>query len=135
MARRSLFSSYFSRESVRRAEPLIQTHTSKFFGVLQAAASNAEGQIVNLSKGFQCLTSDVIMDFTFNKPLGALDAPDFNFRMIRALSEAAIYAQWAAYFPGTFENLVQFIDKLPLWFVEKYIEPLAVTKWCVRVSS
>lgn len=90
---------------------------------------------MNLSKGFQCLTSDVIMDFTFNKPLGALDAPDFNFRMIRALSEAAVYAQWAAYFPGTFEKLLQIIDKLPLWFVEKYIEPLAVTKWCVRVSS
>lgn len=85
--------------------------------------------------GFRCLTSDVIMNFTFHKPLGALDAPDFEFPLTRALKEALVYGQWAFYFPRLFRLLFQGIDKLPSWFLDKYLEPLALTKWCVKVSS
>ncbi|KAF6227140.1 hypothetical protein HO133_008582 [Letharia lupina] len=134
LARRNLFSTYFSQRSVRRAEPLIQNLSSKFLDFLEAAASDDEGKIVNLSKGFRCLTSDVIMNFTFHKPLGALESPEFGFPMTRALSEAVKYGQWVAYFPSSFRMLFRWIDKLPLWFLDKYMEPLALTKWCMRVA-
>ena len=74
------------------------------------------------------------MDFTFNKPLGALDSPDFDFPLTRALSEALVYGHWIAYFPASFKILFKLLDKLPLWFVDKYIEPLALTMSCMRVS-
>ena len=135
LARRNLFSTYFSQRSVRRAEPLILNLSSKFLDLLQAAASDDEGKIVNLSKGFRCLTSDVIMNFTFHKPLGALESLEFGFPMTRALSEAVKYGQWVAYFPSSFRMLFRWIDKLPLWFLDKYMEPLALTKWCMRVRS
>ena len=135
MARRNLFSSYFSRESLRRAEPHIQKFTSKFLGILQAAISEDEGKTVNLSMGFRCLTSDVIMNFSFNKPLGALDSGDFEFPLTRALKEAVAIGQWSMYFPSSFRILFQWIDNLPLWFLDKYMEPLALTKWCMKVNN
>ena len=135
LAHKSLYSSYLSRESTRRAEPLIHTLISKFLGRLQETASEDKEEIVNLSKGFRCLTLDVILNFVFNEPLGALDSPDFDFPMTRALYEALSYGQWVAYFPGTFRVLFRWIDKLPSWFLDKYMEPLALTKSCVSVSD
>ena len=135
MAHKSLFSSYLSRESTRRAESLIHTFVSKFLGRLQENASEGEEKTVNLSKGFRCLTLDVIFNFMFNEPLGALDSPEFGFPMSRALYAALSYGQWIVYFPGTFRVLFGWIDKLPLWFLDSYMEPLALTKWCVRVSG
>ena len=135
MAHKSLFRSYLSRDSIRRTEPLIHTFVSKFLGILQGSASEGKEETVNLSKGFRCLTMDVILDFTFTEALGALDSPDFEFPMARALDEAVSYGQWVAYFPETFQALFRWIDKLPLWFLYKYMEPLALMKWCVSVSD
>lgn len=135
MARRSLISPYLSRESIRRAEPLVQSLCSKFLSILQAATSKEEGDTVNLSRGFRALTSDNIMTFTFNKPLGALDSPGFDFSVTEALTDGAIVGQWAAYFPHFFRILLQAIDMLPLRLIEKYMPPLAYTKLLLRVSS
>ena len=135
LAHKSLFSSYLSKESTRRAEPIIHTFVSKFLSKVQENASGVEEEIVNLSKGFRCLTSDVIFNFTFNEQLGALDSPKFEFPMSRAMYAALTYGQWIVYFPGTFQVLFRWIDKLPLWFLDKYMEPLALTKWCISVSG
>ena len=135
MARRSLILSYFSRESIRRAEPLVQSLCSKFLSVLQAATSKEEGDVVNLSNGFRALTSDTIMTFTFNKPLGALDSPGFDFSVTKALTEGAIVGQWSVYFPNSFKMLLQAIDILPSWLIERYMPPLACTKSLLRVGK
>ena len=49
--------------------------------------------MVNLGIGFRALTSDMIMDFTFNKPLGGLESPDFDVNIIKAFKEEAICRQ------------------------------------------
>ena len=135
MARRNLINPYFSRQSTRRAEPLIQNLCSQFLSKLQAAAWKETGNVVNLSKGFQGLASDTVMTFTFNKPLGALESPDFDFGVTRALKEGAVVGQWTVYFPSSFKMLLRAIDMLPLWLVDKYMPPLALTKFLLRVSS
>ena len=135
MARRNLFSSSFSRESLRRSESHIQNLISKFLRILQAAVSEDEGKIVNLSLGFCCLTSDVIMNFSFSKPLGALDSRNFEFPMTLALNEAVEYGLWPLYFPSSFRIMFQWIDNLPSWFLDKHMKPLALTKWCMRVNN
>lgn len=134
MARRSFTSPHFSRESIRRAEPVVQTLCSNFLDILQAAASKEKGNIVNLSKGFRGLASDMIMTFSFNKQLGALDSPDFDSGVTQALHDGTIVGQWSIYFPSTFKILLQAIDRLPLWLIDKYMAPLALTKFLLRVS-
>ena len=135
MARKILISPYMSRESIRRAEPLVQTLCSKFLQILQAAVSEEKGCIVNLSMGFRALAADTIMTFTFNRPLGALDSPGFDFNVTKALHDGAVVGQWSAYFPSSFKILLQAIDMLPLWFIDKFMSPLALTKLLLRVSS
>ena len=134
MAHRSLYSSHMSRESVRRAEPLVKTLCTKLFRVLQATAED-QTNTVNLSMGFRALASDVIMSFTSNKPLGALDSPGFNFAVTRALTDETISGQWAAYFPGVFGILFKAVDRLPFWLVEKSMGPLALSKFLLKVRS
>ena len=135
MARRSLIISYFSRESIRRTEPLVQSLCSKFLSVLQATTSKEEGVVVNLSNGFRALTSDTIMTFTFNKPLGALDSPGFDFSVTKALTDGAIVGQWSVYFSKSFKILLQAIDMLPSWLIERYMPPLACTKLLLKVGN
>ena len=108
--------------------------SSKFLDTLQTATSEDKSRGVNISMGFRCLTTDMIMDFIFNKPLEALDSPDFDFPLARALSEALVHGLWVSYFPALFRILFQWVDKLPLWFIDKYIQPVALTMWCMRVS-
>ncbi len=74
------------------------------------------------------------MDFTFSKPLGALDSPGFAFNVTKALNDGAVCGQWSAYFPDSFRILLQAGDRLPLWFLDKYMKPLALTKLLLRVS-
>ncbi len=90
--------------------------------------------VVNLGMGFRALTSDMIMDFTFNKPLGALESPDFDFNVIKALKEEAICRQWTAYFPTLSRILFQAMDNLPMWLIERFMEPLARGKLLLKVS-
>ena len=73
IARKRFFSSYLCRDILQRAGPHVQTLSLKFLGVLNAAALDDKDKVVNLSKGFRCLTSDVIMDFMLHKALRALD--------------------------------------------------------------
>ena len=135
MARRSLISPYFSQESIRRAEPMVQNLCSKFLSILQVATSKEKGEVVNLSRGFRALTLDTIMTFTFNKPLGALDSPGFDFSVTKALTDGAVVGQWSVYFPSSFKLLLQAIDMLPFWLIEKYMPPFAYTKLLLRVGS
>ena len=93
MARRSLIITSFSRDSIRRAEPLVQDLCSRFLSILQAATSKEKRVVVNLSNGFRALTSDTIMAITFNKPLGALDSPGFDFSVTEALADGADVGQ------------------------------------------
>lgn len=135
MARKVLISPYLSLESIRRAEPLVQTLCSRFLRILQVAASDEEGGIANLSMGFRALASDTIMSFTFSKPLGGLDSPGFQFNVTKALNDGVVVGQWSAYFPRSFRVLFQVIDMLPSRFIDNYMAPLALTKLLLRVSS
>ena len=131
MARINMISPYFSREAIRRAEPLISKCTVKFISVLSDAATS--GKAVNLSFGFRCITADTIMNHSFQKPLGALDAPGFDFPLIMALDASLKDIQWVHYFPTPFMLLFRITDLLPETLFEMLFKPLYLTKWCLNV--
>ncbi len=135
MFHRNLYSAYFTREATRRAEPHVQNSVSKFLKLLQSAVSENEWKIVNLTLGFRCLSSDVITNFMFEEPLGWLESPEFDYPMTRAVKEASHYLQPATYFPALFRAVFRWTGRLPSWFLYKYVESLALTKWWVKVRS
>ena len=133
MARKNMMNPYFSQEAIRRAEPLIQTFTIKFLTILERAA--LEARPVNMSLGFKCLAADTNMNFSFQKPLGALDAPEFDFPLVRATDASIKDVQWVLYFPKFFRSLFDAIDLLPQRLVDRYFEPLAQMKWITNVRT
>ena len=133
MARKSMYSPVFSKEAVRRAETSIHSTLSKFLNILQEAAQ--ETKVVDLSMGFRCLTADTSMNFIYQDPLGVLDSPNFQAPFIRAMEEFGRNSQYIFYFPKVFRTIARAMEMMPTKFVEKYMEPLALTQWCVSVSS
>lgn len=133
MARKNMMNPYFSQEAIRHAEPLIQRFTTKFLTILERAA--VEARPVNMSMGFKCLAADTNMNFSFQKPLGALDAPDFDFPLVKATDASIKDFQWVLYFPKLFRSLFDAIDLLPQKLVDKYFEPLAQMKLITNVGA
>ena len=131
MARKHMMNPYFSPEAIRRGEPLIQKFTTKFLTILEKSALNAEP--VNMSMGFKCLAADTNMNFNFQKPLGALDAPNFDFPLVRATDASIKDVQWVMYFPKMFRSLFDAVDLLPRKLIDRFFEPLAQMKSLVTV--
>ncbi|KAM0802103.1 cytochrome P450 [Usnea florida] len=99
IAHKSMFTPFFSPEAIRRAEPLVQDFVNIFLDKIHKAALSSS--VVNLSHGFRCLTADIIMNYSFQKPLGALEAPDFEFPLlVNAIDSFAQTVQWRLYFPN-----------------------------------
>ena len=133
MARKNMMNPYFSQEAIRHAESLIQSFTTKFLTILERAALGAEP--VNMSMGFKCLAADTNMNFSFQKPLGALDTPDFDFPLVRATDASIKDVQWILYFPRMFRSLFDAIELLPRKVLDRYLVPLAHMKSLVTVCA
>lgn len=79
---RDLYMPFFSRTNVQKMEPIIREHLSMFLDKL-CEASDA-GRDVDLTLGFRCLAADTLMRYSYDKPFGALDYPDFKYPMMLA---------------------------------------------------
>ena len=131
--RRSMYLPFFSQDGIHRAEPLIQEFVNKFIKKLQIMAE--EDHVVNLSKGFQCLTMDIIMNYSFHRPLGALDALGFDFPLIVALNSVFSTVHWQRCFRPAFNVLFGFVGALPSWLAAKFAKPLVPIQSCIDVSE
>ncbi|KAK6331811.1 hypothetical protein TWF718_002353 [Orbilia javanica] len=69
--RRSALQPYFSKQSVRKLEGLINSKVSKFLDRLNGM------ETINISRGFRCLACDVITTYSYEKCFEALE--DVNF--------------------------------------------------------
>lgn len=79
-ARKDMLQMYFSKAAIARLEPLIMAHIAKLLNILRQAAQ--EQKSIDLNMGYRCLTSDIVMDYSYQTPLGALDSPNFHFPLI-----------------------------------------------------
>jgi cytochrome P450 len=73
--RKDMFQPYFSKVAIQRLESMIKAKVTQFLTVLASAA--AGDKAMDISLGFSCLTAEVVTEYCNQKPLGALDAPDF----------------------------------------------------------
>ncbi|KAL9001945.1 MAG: hypothetical protein Q9188_005103 [Gyalolechia gomerana] len=121
--RRSAYSNFFSKQSIRKYSPIVQSCVDKLCRRLQEHRST--GRKVNLMHAYTALTSDVVTEYSFPASYGLLDQPDFapdHYELwISILSGSHLLKQFPWIFP-----LISF----PLWFVERYLPHLAVTyRW------
>ena len=132
-AHKSMFTPFFSPEAIRRAEPLIQDFVNIFMDKIHKAA--LLGSVVNLSQGFRCLTADIIMNYSFQSPLGALEAPSFEFPLlVNAIDSFTQTVQWRLYFPNAIAVFFHVAQLLPANMKAGLVKPLRLTQDCISVS-
>ena len=88
--RRAAFSTFFSKASVRRLEPVIQSLINVLCERLLERMDT--GEPVNLVYAYSALTQDVIMEYCFSTPRNVLEMKDFSPRyydLVQKPSEAS----------------------------------------------
>ena len=128
---RDMYFPYFSRAAVNRLEPIIKQQLSKFVAKLEQAASDSRP--VDLSLGFRCLTADSLMHYSYDKPFGALDAPDFEFPMIVAIESFFDNSTFGWYLPNFMGLFVRMMAKLPRSWIQ-WNKPFAAALGNLDVS-
>jgi hypothetical protein len=74
--RRSAVGKYFTKESIRRAEPIIHGALKRLFKRLEEHKST--GEPLTLSLVFMAFSSDIITEYCFAAPYNYLEHPYFN---------------------------------------------------------
>jgi hypothetical protein len=74
--RRGAMSRMFSKDSVRRLEPIMQQNLEKLFGRMEEFKES--GQPLSLLPVFSAFTNDLIAEYAFGISYNWLDAPEFN---------------------------------------------------------
>lgn len=108
---RDLYMHYFSRNAVQTLEPAIRDHLRTFLQkVEQAAVAN---QAIDMTRGFRCLVADTVMRYSYDRPFGALDAPNFEFPMLENIERFFDFSTSGWYFPNFMGGVVDIFQKLP----------------------
>jgi len=75
-SRRAAMARMFSKDSIRRLEPLMQDCLDKLFNRLQELRGS--GKPISVLPMFAAFTSDLIVEYSFGISRNWLDAPEFN---------------------------------------------------------
>ncbi|KAI9855341.1 MAG: hypothetical protein M1813_009799, partial [Trichoglossum hirsutum] len=94
--RKDAFHPFFSKTAVRRVEFLCHAKVSQFLNILEEAASNST--VVDMYRGFGCLTADVILDYSYQRDFSALSTKDFKSGIVDAFTDLTTTAQFGTYF-------------------------------------
>ena len=96
-SRRGALNPFFSKQSVRRLEPILQRTLGKVLRNLAAAAKTGEPMRMNLL--YSATTSDIIYDYCFGESSNNLDREDLNEPFFTAFTEAGRGFHFACYNP------------------------------------
>ncbi|OQV03992.1 Fungal specific transcription factor domain-containing protein isoform 1 [Cladophialophora immunda] len=125
--RRGAMNRYFSKESIRRLEPIINRNVEKLAQKLAEFKGSARSLNVNLP--FGAFTSDIITEYCFGQSRDWLDKPGFNEKFIEMMASVHDLGAAAKQF-----NFLILVDMLPDWFVEKQDAGMAAFIQFRRVS-
>ena len=118
--RRAALANYFSKASLQRLEPGIQSQIDKMMDRLKGIQGS--GRNVNLLDVYACLTGDVIGQYAFASPYGFLDHPDFApywHRTMMDVSQNGLVLK-------QFGWMLPLMQSMPKWLV-KILQPQMMT--------
>lgn len=113
---------------MQRLEHLICSKVDRFAAVLKDSAASDEP--VDLTLGYMCLTSEIILDYCFGKPFGALDAPGFRFPLILAIEQFFDSNLATHYFPHIFNPLIRLLGTFPASMQGPFAAVMALKNGC-----
>jgi cytochrome P450 len=105
--RRAPLNPFFSKQNIRRLEPVLQRCLGKLLGRLEQNAESGKPMRMNLL--FNATTSDIISDYCFGESYNNLDKEDLNEPQVLAENENRLMFHFATFSPW----LVPTINALP----------------------
>ena len=109
--RRDMFQPHLSQRAIIGVQGLLETSVWEFINILRQQAM--ERNVVDLTLGYRCVTSDMALGYSFQKPLQALKHPGFKFPLTMKLSAMLKSGFVAQHFPRTFTLIFKSITCLP----------------------
>ncbi len=95
--RRQPLSPYFSKQNIRRLEPVVQTALQKFLDMLDTQSKS--GRPVQIKAILDAATCDIITDYSYSKPWDCMEKPDLNEPFFNLLYTAGRYGHINSYLP------------------------------------
>ncbi len=95
--RRAALANFFSKTSVKKLEPLILRCVNLLCRQLEANADTRRP--VNLSDAFNCMTADIVTQYSFSGGTHFLDSPDFDPSFRGAINAATSLGFTLKFFP------------------------------------
>ncbi|KAG6368255.1 hypothetical protein INS49_002457 [Diaporthe citri] len=114
--RRAALSPYFSKQSVRALQPLIDRNTGILLRQLAALAGVGEGRgsaPLRLDDAYAALTNDIVEDYAFGRSEHRLEAPGFDPSFRNAMMQGGRAAHVLKHFPAATDVL----RRLPGWLL------------------
>lgn len=99
LKRKDAYNHHFSKLAIRRAEGLIQAKISQLVDLFRNIAK--ENRPVDLTRGYRCLTADIITDYIYQEDFGGLSSKDFRHPVIEACDVLFSASVWTIYFRRT----------------------------------
>ncbi|KAL9065034.1 MAG: hypothetical protein Q9161_008488 [Pseudevernia consocians] len=84
--RRDALSPFFSKASVAKLDPLIQSKVRQLCSQMEKHAGS--GKPVSISMAFSCMTTDVVTEFAFTRTYNFLDSESFEPNFHKAIAAA-----------------------------------------------
>ena len=84
--------------------------------------------------GFKCLTADIAMNYTFQRPLNALDEEGFQSPVLAGAAIFLQIVQWNYYFPTFAQGFLRVLGCLPVRIIKTFVKPYALLIWLMEVS-
>ena len=134
-SRRAALNPFFSKQSIRRLEPILHHTLAKVLRILSAAAKSGESMRMNLL--YSATTSDIIYEYCFGQSANNLDRADLNEQFFTVFHESAKGFHFACYNPW----FVPIIQKLPIKVmavlmpgIEVFLELVVVSQYICFIS-
>jgi len=124
---------FFSKEMVRRLEPILQEKLAKLLSKLRPYKGT--GKPLNLNLPFSAFTSDINAEYAFAKAYHYLDEPNFNDRFFEMMVTVHEMAPVAKQFPF----VIPVMDAIPDWLLQRLDEGMNLfsrfRRVCLTVAS
>lgn len=114
--KRAPFNEFFSKRNVEGLEGRIKKHVMNLCSRIEEVRGT--GEVVNLKYAFAALTVDVVSEYAFARPFGALQDPKFAPQWLDAVEGIVTGCHLNAFFPW----LPKLMKKLPLAVV-RWVNP------------
>ncbi|KAL4998500.1 cytochrome P450 [Aspergillus recurvatus] len=118
--RRGALNRFFSKASVTKLEPIIDSAIGKLCTQLESFSGSQRP--VKMNMAFSCMTTDVVTEYAFAKSYNFLDSPTFEPNFHRAIVAGSDMGPWIKQFPF----LMTLMNVLPKWILTRINPEAAV---------